>query len=569
MYYDDIERSFSFVFCGAELLYKGVDISKFTRQEFTQKIKEFTEDFSIDVDEDTMKFFKLPTKNCVREDDCVYCLQKVKKGYKGTLNLSLDKAKDIMQVLRTADIEHFLTIDGSLYIPEYAEQLRKLDEGYDYAKALDCDIKNLLTREKTDMNLRIFLALFNYKNNYSHKLYEDSKKDKTFHLKSFKDFEVVDNRMIIPLKPSDILRIKKKLLQKGYKESELSFEINDLKGLVISKNIYDYFWASYGNAYQSCFALNSNYNYLYGYVPFAMADESFIIYATTGKVNRIPIISGRQFLCPNMIFRAWGYASKDGDLLVDKRYKQSNNIYNDFVDIFLDFMRDRFDVVAPKVADSRDVELYNDGKGIYNIFNVLHTQFYSDSLVLDSENERTTFRFAYGTHGTGSNRVPWNHDISFLSYASTVREISEGLTLDKPTEVVNGVLMNPNICPITGLKIPLEIKESPYARYLTVPSEHTAVISYINGRVFLDECTEESSTSDLEIKNDEGLTGGFLGGRLFVLPYQNKISKDSKSLTLKSVKEFIKGHIKDTCYDTILLRIVEPTEIKFQQFRNK
>ena len=69
------------------------------------------------------------------------------------------------------------------------------------------------------------------------------------------------------------------------------------------------------------------------------------------------------------------------------------------------------------------------------------------------------------------------------------------------------------------------------------------------------------------VGKDKTLYHGFFSGCLWVTGYDSAESSVSKNLTLKSLKEYIKGHIKDTPYDVILLRIIEKDSMKFQQFR--
>lgn len=566
----EIVETFAYVAVGAELLAGAVDISKYDREGIKELVKGLPDKYLIDVDDATKEMFNLPTNNVIREKGVVWCLQKIKKKeHQPNLTLTIDKTKQIMEVLYNAGIEKFNAFDETEFIEGYKEKMKALDAGVDYAKAPECEIKNKLRRIDTDFALKTFLAICDYPNNYSFKLYDDSKKDKVFHLESFKDFEVVDNRIIIPFKPSDIRFINKKMLEKGYKESEYPDEMRNLKAFVISKNVYDYFWASYGNKFQSCFSLNSDYGYLFGYIPFAIADESFICYATTGGVNKIPIVSGKQFTCPNMIFRAWGYAAADdGYLLIDKRYTASSEIYRQFTNVILDRLQYLFKVKAPTVSTDSETALYNQGKGMYKAWQDTGIKFYSDSLRRCNEYGDVDFCYNCGEKTSDGRQLPWE-DSNFLRYSSKIKDVSASLDLSKPVAIVDGVLINPRICPKTGLVIPEELTESPYAKYLTVSSKHTAVISYIDGRVFLDTSTEDykDNSRGIYVGKDKTLYYGFFSGCLWVTGYDSAESCESKNLTLKSLKEYIKGHIKDTPYDVILLRIIEKDSMKFQQFR--
>ena len=355
--------SFQVVFAAAEMLAKGVDISKFSsRKEFTDYIEQLGDNYTIEIDKDTKDLFKLSSLYTTRDKRIVWTLKK-KPEQEPNLVLTIDKTKDIMQVLYKLDFELFSEIPPENFIDNYQEYLAEIDKDF----VEDLPMMSKLSRQNTNTSLKTFLALFNYKKDYSKKLYYDSALDKDF---SIIDAEgpVYDNRMYIYFKPSDMKRVLKSVAGAGYKVSE---DMKNMTAFVISKNVYDYFWASYGNKFQSCFALSSDYNYLYGYVPFAMAPESFICYATTGSVNKIPVISGSQFLCPNMLFRCWGYAGQDKSLILDKRYKATTDSEEYFIEQVLKVLEQKIkvknDINCPKQR-----RLYDDGKNIYgNTFHVI------------------------------------------------------------------------------------------------------------------------------------------------------------------------------------------------------
>lgn len=557
-------KSFAFVVGAAELLSKGVDISVLDRRRFVDR-EEFAEgtEYHVKVDKPTQEMFGLDSDKIIRRGAIV--ISSEDKNFEANISLSLNKVKQIMQVLWEAEIESFSDFDEKDFVEGYEEVIKKIDAGYDR----NLEMKSKLSRTNTDTALTIFLALFNYAKGYSKKLYDDSKVNKDFNkLLKIKtdDFDILDNRLYIYFKPSDMKKIDKYMRANN---SAMTDDMRSMKAFVISKNVYDYFWASYGNKFQSCFSLNSEYGYLYGYVPFAMADESFICYATTGGTNKIPIISGKQFQCPNMLWRCWGYADTVGDLLLDKRYKDNSSYYQTFIEACINVLKTKISAIDDSTSCSGDRDLYNLGQGIRTIHNELDGYFYSDSL--RKNDSKVYFRFAGGMCGTGRVKAPWQETHRrFTTYASTITAVSDTLTLDKKCAVVNGVLLNPKRCPVTGFMISDTDTKSPYAKYYTKDCKESCVLTYIDGCVFCDASTMDmidTTFFKISASNDRNLQRNFNSSRLKAYGYSTGTADDYKCISLKSLKEHIKGHISSTGLDGILLRYFEGSEIKYQFFK--
>lgn len=541
--------NFGIVAASAELLVDGVDISKLTKEDIRQQVTEKRNEFYIQVDEGVKEFFNLPSVYVLRDNRAFFCAMK-KKGFKPNLTLSIEKCKDIMRLLYESDIEFFTGIDEHLYIPDFDKRMQEIDKDF----VPDCEMISKLTKENTDEALRVFLALFNYPNQYSKKLYDDSKKHHVFHINS--SYDVIDDRMYIWLKPSDIRTLKKLF-------PDMSSDLCKAKAFVVSKNVYDYFWASYGNEFESCFSLNSDYSYLYGYLPFALAPESFICYLTTGSVNKIPVISGKQFLCPNMIMRCWGYASSDGSLLVDKRY---GGLSTAFCTALFYMLSKKISLIDAATSSDR-YSLYSDGENIKKILTETGCSFYSDSLLYNSSGE-IVFSYNNGLKSVSGTRPIWKkQNKTFIQYASQVTSVSPTLNLDTPTKIVNGVLMNPKVCPITGFEISDTEKVSPFAKYFTKNCKSSIMLTYLDGSVFLDTEREENNIPDTTHFSFGGVRN-FQSSILFISDYRRGAASAFHSISLKTLKEHIKGYIKELPYDGILLRWFEDDVVKYQFFKN-
>ena len=82
--------------------------------------------------------------------------------------------------------------------------------------------------------------------------------------------------------------------------------------LVVSKNLYDVFFASQGNGFESCFSLTSDHRFITG-APFWNAHDGFyMVYLTKGAVTKWSAIPGHKLKLPQMSMRAWGYDTNAG-----------------------------------------------------------------------------------------------------------------------------------------------------------------------------------------------------------------------------------------------------------------
>ena len=94
--------------------------------------------------------------------------------------------------------------------------------------------------------------------------------------------------------------------------------------LVISKNLYDVFFASQGNGFESCFSLTSDHKYIRG-VPYWQAhDGYYMCYITDGDITKWSAIPGHKLKLPKMSARAWGYRLTDG-FGIGKTYDKTKN----------------------------------------------------------------------------------------------------------------------------------------------------------------------------------------------------------------------------------------------------
>lgn len=556
-------------FRALEMLYKGQDISKVS---LIDSIADDTDTFCMQFEDKAKDFAELHNPFVYRNGKQMYLKSQSSindEDIDVAFTVTYDMLIATMNTLRKLQLCVFSSVDEDIFDPTIAERMKAIDDSWEYTKAYDCDIKNKLKIIDTDTELKTMLALCQYPEGLAPKIYDSYKQTREFVLKDFKDFEVVDNRIIIPLSEADKYRMRK-----YFKGDNVDDRVLSMNALVISKNPVDYFFCSYGNSFQSCFALNSDMYCWYGYLPYVTTDESFIVYATTGEVMKTAVISGQKFHNPQMLWRAWGYATEDGSLCIDKKYRGREKGIDKLIEFCCEWMTDKFNVICDRRGDAPTRTLYNKGRGIWDIWEEYGLRFYSDSLrkkdATQAYDEEVLFTYNNGMSITTEYTPDWKKSfVKFTDWASTASSIDPSLVLDKPCDIVNGVVTNINICPITKLKIPNGVKQHAYAKYFDTPLQQLAVLTYDKGCVRCDVATKDFILDSIQIKpsiNVGNGNSGFNGGTLYCY---GKSTGVRGIIALKSLKEHIKGCINLTPYSAILLKIIEDDKITCQVFKKK
>jgi hypothetical protein len=554
------------IFKGIEYLAKAIDFSNLTYTEFCRT--DLGDDsFVIELDEESFTCLGLVNPYIVRDNNkrwYSYSLQQLEEeNLEVNTKIAYVALLEVIKLLKNKAIIDACDFTEEDLDPNWKEKVQQIDAEWDYTKAYDCEIKRQLSIDYTAEEVKTLLALCQYPTKLAQDMYDAYKTPQKFFLKEFEDFEVVDNRIIIPLSQADKWRMKKYIKKSNCNPCY----VDNINAIVISKNLNDYFYCSYGNAFQSCFALNSPHAYWYGYLPFYLDPASYIVYATTGEVHKTVVISGNKFHCPDMILRCWAYANEDKELVLDKKYFSSTNCSERTADAIINLLHERFEAIV-----SGKEKLYNGGRTITEIWTRYQLPFFSDSLRLELDDAGNTivvssFSNGYRTANAGST-IPFKKEYnSLIQKASTVSSVSPDLDLSKHADIINGVLLNPKKCPITGLNIECKEKVHRYAKYFTRPSTDTAVLVYYGGRVFYEEVTRTTEADSVSgIFVDKYYTGRFEGGKIYVGPINNECEC---SISLKVLKEHIKGNIKNSIYNAILLKVIDGDKITFQVFKRK
>lgn len=496
--------------------------------------------FAVAFDDKSKKFLGMEEDEqcCVRENRCWWCDKDLSEDGVN-VTIAYDALIETIRYCFEHSLSTFTDVPDEILFKD-------LDTTpVDYSKQdIDCPLKDF----SNDYELRSLIALADYPVELAERLWECRKED-NWCLKEFKDFPKYNNRVFIKLTDAD------RALLKRYGETS--------KYIVISKNPLDYFYCSYGNSFQSCFALNSGMSCWYGYVPFASTPESYMVYLSDGTVTDVSLLNGKKFHLPQMYLRCWAYAGKDGELIVDKFYRSDNS----YIMPMIKFLSSKFNALFLKNDSNKERDLYNKGKGIYKIWDKYDLRFYSDSL--RKCGSTIYFKYGDGLRGdTVETERRWRDSEgngTFTEYCKKVKDVEKDIAFDKPIALVDGILCNPVICPITNMPITKDKDKSPYAKYFTKPVKDLCIVNFIDDKIWWSYNTlkESQGGNDLIVsvtKDPTKLDGGLLRIR-------NR-AYESVGVPLKRLKELLKADIEDTAFDAILLRVVEDDKVTCQVFRN-
>lgn len=425
---------------------------------------------------------------------------------------------------------------------------------------INCPLKDL-SNDKTNIELKTLLVAAEYPTDVCKEIYNLAQTNREFILNDFKDFPVYNNRLFIPITDVD-----KKIMKASVHGKINGSEMNDFISIVdkcnyivISKNPIDYFYASYGNSFQSCFALNSQYNALYGTIPLCRAKSHFMVYATSGKVTDVSLVSGKKFHCPQMFWRSWGYADKNCDLILDKYYRSKSTAIDTFIGQCISMLQKDYKVYADKYNNTVR-ELYEKGHELGQYYTRRFTYF--DGLKWDGGDVRFCFYYANGSRDTGTKQHSWGGGDLLHSVLKNIHTIND-IDFDKPFKIVNGALCNYKVCPKTHLLIDNTATESIYAKFLNKSSINTLVLTYADGNLFYSTASADVDTGSIRYNRDYTSEYDKINNRFF---FGERIAIN---MTLQNLKVHLKDAIDESNYDCVILRIVDGLNVNVQVFRRK
>lgn len=519
----------------AELLSKGIDISKLSFGEFKQvlvnkegkivkKVTPLVEDFVIHIDDIDVCQYYYKNSNIKRTGRSYsFCTDS------DTVNLSLN-SDTFKQIVRT--LYNLYGVCGGLDRMYFDEEYEKEYNSFNRFDGAPEKFTELLSKDKVRENFKILTSVI-YQSIPDLKrelLRAFEKKYDHFNIKGLEDKPVIDNRLFINL------RADERLEKEEY--------------LVISKNLYDYYWASQGSHIQSCYSLTSDHHGLFGMLPFGIADGHYIVYTTKDNPNEYSIISGTKWKVPFMGMRCWAWTSEDGELVLDKKYG---------------FCHSTFDNYLSETFPTKNCILDSDlSSEMVRIFGTYKARWYPDSiknLELAYKDREIVFSLASGKR----DFIGFIRPVASGTMASmfeNIDSVDTNIDYEEDVREVNGVLCNAFICPYTGLVTPQSLGESPYARFFKKhPVKSLVVMSYMDG-YFRGVCssTQNSCEDGSVVFNEDRYSSELTESTLWLG------KRTAFKVNLQKLKSFLEIHKKFFNFDALLLKCVEGDRVSYIKY---
>ena len=324
------------------------------------------------------------------------------------------------------------------------------------------------------------------------------------------------------------------LLDKGvFHDNRLYLPWTDDQCLVLSKNPYDYIWASTGNGYQSCFSLESDYWGIQAMPMLATQPWHFMLYWSKCTLNEYSIMN-HKFKLPNIQRRMWAYKGGDG-LAIDKMYGKACSIKSELQ--ILRTMYPEFHMNECRI-----------NMNTYAFREIIcKYRTYLDSLEYDGG-----YSFGNGEREFTADvrsRCVIKNSVSDITFNPDLRW-KEGVIFE-----MHGKLCYAKICPKT--KLPTDGNEHWAAKYIDRPVKSMAIFEYqtdaIEDRLLLVEASDYFTRTDFMYWYDRD--------SIYDVAHVHGI--DNFKCGLRECQE------EHPQVDCILLRIVDKNKVTFQPFYAK
>lgn len=281
--------------------------------------------------------------------------------------------------------------------------------------------------------------------------------------------------------------------------------------LVLSKNPYDFVWASTGNNYCSCFNLDSPTHYIQASPFMCTLPWFFMCYYTNGSTVKFSAFKEKKFKIPQIYGRFWCY--KENNTMYSDTIYCENNKY----DIMVLLQNKFFETDDTVLIDTKQLDI--------------HYNTYLDSLITNLGIVKYKYRSSRAAYKVNS------YDMSFKEIMNRIKYNPE-LTVDMlPVSILDGMYKKSKKCPKTGLMIDYNSEEHWLAKYIDKVCKHTLLFTY--------------SIEDNVLINDE-----------------EDVLKNCDDL--ESAKENIRYYIKQySDVDCIVLRMIKGNKVTFQPFYRK
>lgn len=543
-----------------EVMSHGVDISNYTYEDFRKtyfnkdgkivsRAGDNVPDFLMVFDEAARAYLDGYCSNLLRQGSS-YIFKRDIEGLTPNITVNEDMIVSTIQVLYKGGLSSFDGVRREVVDVEFMSRIKDLRENFN--RKDNKPSESWLTNMSIDAlkkNFEVITAIaYREQPEIRQKMYDTYVNPlKSFNIKGFEDYPIYDNRLFIPVNEADIYDIVKE-----YPEAE--DKLKDMKYLVVSKNLYDYFYCSWGSTFQSCYSIgNSSHNGWFGMIPFGTFDSHFIIYGTKEEPQKVTMQG--KWWAPYMHFRSWGWLSEDNELLVDKQYSSS---------LKQNCLSSLYDKLGFKWDNTYGAYELKEGSKFKKFFDKYILRFYPDSL----NRERSKFRF-YRDRGDkefiGSNTYDGSYTV--VETLGKISSVSDTFTCTKDIEFSNGNLFNPKRCPFTGVLISEDEDKSFYSKFFKEPIKSLLVLSYCDGYVKTDANSFNGCVNNSAWCCGREVGFSFDGRRIDCSNSPSRFSTIPYNLV--KVKEFIKAHIEEAPVNCVLLKVIDNNGVQFIKYRKK
>lgn len=549
-----------------ELLTKGADIDSL-KDEATVKNSYFNkdnkliprlsdnvEDFYCVLTDDLRQFLGLHgTQVLRRTGKCFYGVieEAIPEGAAVLKDVSKEIFLSTVQQLYKRGVSNYPDLLRCDKDPDYLETVKQTDANYK-PDTVPEDFVSKLSKDNTDFFLKILLATcYSNTREVMEKLYEYNNAEKNWDdlKRAFPNSKIIDDRLYIPVLPSSRM-----VLETAYNEHAL----DDCDYIVVSKNVYDYFFCSYGSAHQSCYSLNSAHKGFFGMIPMILSDNHYIVYGTKSHAKAVTVGgTDKKYPAPYMFFRSWGWMGDDGVLLIDKIYTSVTD--TKYVDHFL--TKNGFSI--PQMSDNIPLK---EPKKYSDIFTKYNLRFYPDSIRQDWKH----FSRGDGIRsfvGTTPLRFPVRNCDTVLGALSTFT-VDKNLDIYKDIAVIDGRMFNPKHCPITNLII----NDTEDAHWLSTivkkPVKNLMMLEWNDGlyRINITNNFNRIRTEHLCIipEDDYSYSQYDEGNHTFM--FTPEFSR--KNVPLQKIKTWIQNYKSEleNDIDMIVLKVVDKNQLNFIKY---
>ena len=539
-----------------ELLHYGVDITKLDtlkqywnikEKKLQSKLSGNIGNFICQIDDKVANFISWPLGKfferrgqefsaVIEETEPVNC------------TVDLDTFKKVMTILKIKQWCKFSNIRVEDYDSEYQARLKKMKAEWNYHDISEASMVQELSHDAVQDNLHCMLTFCKYGKEATEailKQYNNS--PKSFEIDALKDYEVIDNRIYIKLPQFDMDFIDGR-------------DTSDLKYLVISRNVYDYFFCSYGSEIQSCYSLTSSHYGFYGMVALSACKGNFLVYLTTGKPNKINLINGVKWSVPRMLMRCWAWLGTNGKLYLDRSYignswsaweRELRRLIYSYLD------NNELTYALPQTLKYADDMIKWHAEHQY--------RFYPDSIKV---NDFKFYGVCKGDRQFVGRGEPFN--TTLFNMLQSVNSVPTGFRYIERYQIVDGVISPLRLCPITNLPLKADETVSKYAKYFKEPVSRLAVLSYCEGKFKADcstvDCRVEGRNLVIDANNKSSCSRK--EGSIFKF-FKDWTTSAYNPVPIKTFKETITGLAKDSTFDCILVRYIEDDRVTYVKYKGK